>query len=91
MQGTLTQGKPAVTDVIACDDITETEVIFPEWDLVSDILLNTVRQAHIITLEDPVELLLRPHQGVDVFDRRDRGVLNGCGPAGRYNKTSSLS
>jgi DNA-directed RNA polymerase subunit beta len=25
-------------------DVTETDVIFPEWDLVSDILLNTVRK-----------------------------------------------
>src|SRR6266851_3309158 len=31
-------------DTLREHDITEIEVIFPEWDLVSDILLNTVRK-----------------------------------------------
>jgi DNA-directed RNA polymerase subunit beta len=31
-------------DVLRGHDVTDVEVIFPEWDLVSDILLNTVRK-----------------------------------------------
>ncbi|HXI13025.1 MAG TPA: DNA-directed RNA polymerase subunit beta [Thermoanaerobaculia bacterium] len=31
-------------DVFRAHEVTETDVIFPEWDLVSDILLNTVRK-----------------------------------------------
>jgi DNA-directed RNA polymerase subunit beta len=38
-------------EVLQSRDITDCEVIFPEWDLVSDILLNTVRKDTTKTFE----------------------------------------
>src|SRR5581483_9691426 len=70
-------------DTMREHSIGEIEVIFPEWDLVSDILLNTVRKDTAKSFEQSIIEIYRRMRPGDPPTRQSEGRPAACGGRSR--------